>query len=722
VGNATATVTISDSSYSVTASRVSNAVEDPLSAGEIEVSLTAENLSGAPLRVEYTVSGTATPDTDYEAVDGVAELAQGSSSVSIVVTPISDERLEQNETVVVTLTTTSDPRAPVGAPASATVTITDDDSTADDDGDGLDNAFECPDFDDCRDSDGDDVPDYLDPDDDDDAIPTAMEDPPDQDTDADSVPDYLDDDDDNDGRSTRDEDLDEDGDGNPATNPTDIDDDGIPDYLDEEDQGGPTGDLDGDGLTNQREQELGTDPNVADTDGDGVDDSDEVDAGTDPLDPASFADGDGDLVPDVIEADNDTDPNEANDFLDTDGGGTPDHVETVAYESLGLPPTDEMDPRDDARDLDRDGLPDRLEIAFGSAADDGNSPTENGGDDDSGNGVTNAVEAHLAALGITAVDTLSDFDRDGYPDAMEVGFGLDPLVAGARDSDGEGVPDVIETTAGADIDASTDSDADGVPDAREIALGSDFLDANSPVANGNLDDDGDGVSNAVEHVLRVLGGADDSDAGTDTDGDGLGDADETRTGTDPLHDEQPVPWIELRQADFGHVRALGSNGRRRHGDRRHRRTSDRHAALRLDRFGQRRARGRHRKPDRSVADFLSADAASRTLRSALASAANRRQLQLGQLRRAFHGRRVAERGRRRSGRRRRRRHTRLRGRPRRARGTREPAAGRRRPGNPGGRWAATAAGDDGPHDPVELRSRDHGRHRERRRRQRRQRQ
>jgi len=65
VGNATATVTISDSSHSVTASRVSNAVEDPLVAGEIEVSLNAENLSGAPLRVEYTVSGTATPDTDY---------------------------------------------------------------------------------------------------------------------------------------------------------------------------------------------------------------------------------------------------------------------------------------------------------------------------------------------------------------------------------------------------------------------------------------------------------------------------------------------------------------------------------------------------------------------------------------------------------------------------------------------------------------------------------
>jgi hypothetical protein len=43
-------------------------------------------------------------------------------------------------------------------------------------------------------------------------------------------------------------------------------------------------DSDGDGLSDEEEAELGTDPDDPDTDGDGVSDGDEVDAGTDPLD------------------------------------------------------------------------------------------------------------------------------------------------------------------------------------------------------------------------------------------------------------------------------------------------------------------------------------------------------------------------------------------------------------------------------------------------------
>jgi hypothetical protein len=47
-------------------------------------------------------------------------------------------------------------------------------------------------------------------------------------------------------------------------------------------------DADGDGLTDTREAELGTDPNNADSDGDGTTDVEEVFLfGTDPLDPNS---------------------------------------------------------------------------------------------------------------------------------------------------------------------------------------------------------------------------------------------------------------------------------------------------------------------------------------------------------------------------------------------------------------------------------------------------
>jgi len=50
-------------------------------------------------------------------------------------------------------------------------------------------------------------------------------------------------------------------------------------------------DTDGDGLSDDEEAELGTDPDEEDSDGDGLSDGDEVDAGTDPLDEDTDDDG-----------------------------------------------------------------------------------------------------------------------------------------------------------------------------------------------------------------------------------------------------------------------------------------------------------------------------------------------------------------------------------------------------------------------------------------------
>ena len=49
----------------------------------------------------------------------------------------------------------------------------------------------------------------------------------------------------------------------------------------------PVLDSDDDGLSDDEEADLGTDPNNPDTDGDGINDGDEVNCGSDPLDPDS---------------------------------------------------------------------------------------------------------------------------------------------------------------------------------------------------------------------------------------------------------------------------------------------------------------------------------------------------------------------------------------------------------------------------------------------------
>ena len=137
-----------------------------------------------------------------------------------------------------------------------------------DDGDGIDTAFECTTPGACPDADGDGMPDYLDTDgpladDDMDGVPSVVECPPPltpgdaacPDTDGDGMPDWNDTDDDNDGIPTADENYD--GDENPADEDTDRD--GIPDYLDPDD--------DNDGVDTRTE--CPTPGSCPDADGDG---------------------------------------------------------------------------------------------------------------------------------------------------------------------------------------------------------------------------------------------------------------------------------------------------------------------------------------------------------------------------------------------------------------------------------------------------------------------
>lgn len=83
-------------------------------------------------------------------------------------------------------------------------------------------------------------------------------------------------------------------------------------------------DSDGDGLSDAREAELGTDPNNPDSDGDGINDGDEVTLGTDP----NNTDTDGDGVSDGEEVAAGSDPNDAS---SVPNNGTSDE------EASGLP-------------------------------------------------------------------------------------------------------------------------------------------------------------------------------------------------------------------------------------------------------------------------------------------------------------------------------------------------------------------------------------------------
>lgn len=122
----------------------------------------------------------------------------------------------------------------------------------------------------------------------------------------------------------------------------------------------PLEDCEGDGLTNEEEQNLGTDPTVSDTDGDGSSDISELEAGSDPTDPSSApvdpsGDDDGDGLTNAEEIEAGTDSQNP----DSDGDYYTDFEELRADS-----PTDPMDPLStpaDQIDTDGDGLSDTID-------------------------------------------------------------------------------------------------------------------------------------------------------------------------------------------------------------------------------------------------------------------------------------------------------------------------------------------------------------------------
>lgn len=325
-------------------------------------------------------------------------------------------------------------------------------------------------------------------------------------------------------------------------------------------------DSDGDGISDTDETAgtygYVTDPDDADTDDDGVEDGDEITAGMDPTDDDTDADG----MDDGWEYDYYytqgystacVDPVTADDTSDDDGDG----VDAVTEYGENMNPCED--------DTDSDGMLDGYEYDYLTCLDPTSDDASSDADSD---GLTN-LEEHDGTYGsITFSQTnpcSDDTDSDSLPDEFEVtaygatySYCLDPVTSdSSTDDDGDGLNALTEYTYLMNP-CDDDSDSDGMDDAWEFAYyytdGYSSSCVNPIHADDSVDDDSDGFTNLEEYNGTYStytfsqtnpcerdtdgGGVDDftevtvdgtdptdsaDDVPTDTDGDGLNDADET---------------------------------------------------------------------------------------------------------------------------------------------------------------------------------------------------
>jgi outer membrane protein OmpA-like peptidoglycan-associated protein len=314
-----------------------------------------------------------------------------------------------------------------------------------------------------------------------DADPSTTTDPLAPDTDGDGLPDGTEDANHN-GRVDP-------GETDPANADTDGGgtDDGTEVRVDGTDPNDPTDDReadpDGDGLTNQVEKLLGTNPKDRDTDHDAV--PDDVEVGPDPTTPidtdgdgtidALDEDSDGDGIPDSVEA-GDADPDTPP--VDTDGDGKPDF----------------RDP-----DSDDDGIPDAVEWAVDANKDGTSDP------DADGDGTPNFRDPDSDGDGkVDAEEGTGDVDGDGIPNWVDPddgtviweadGEGVEPGDEGAEEGIEEGGEETPEEASGVEevpevaevVPEGLAEAGETAPDAFEAAGGEDDGEPDIPTAPGRL--------------------------------------------------------------------------------------------------------------------------------------------------------------------------------------------------------------------------------------------
>ena len=130
---ASATGTITNDDTDVTVAVAPSSVDED-GAPNLVYTFTRNGVTTGPLTVNFSVGGTATFNTDYTqtgaatftATDGTVTFAAGNSTATVTVDPTTDNTVEPNETVILTLTAGTGYN--VANPSTATGTITNDDA------------------------------------------------------------------------------------------------------------------------------------------------------------------------------------------------------------------------------------------------------------------------------------------------------------------------------------------------------------------------------------------------------------------------------------------------------------------------------------------------------------------------------------------------------------------------------------------------------------------
>jgi hypothetical protein len=189
-------------------------------------------------------------------------------------------------------------------------------------------------------------------------------------------------------------------------------------------------DSDGDGLTDEIETALGTDPLLPDSDADGVSDSDETDFyGTDALDTDTDDDGLDDAEELLTYGTNplldDTDDDGVSDGEEAAAGSDPLDVVSVPATPTPIPtstPEPPLDPTSEPTLVATPELP-ATPLATPDEAEESEAELRSPPDDLDGDGLSTADEVGIHGTNVTVADS----DGDGISDGEEVAAGTDPL-------------------------------------------------------------------------------------------------------------------------------------------------------------------------------------------------------------------------------------------------------------------------------------------------------